>query len=86
MASLVKRKESKKYYVQWRVGKKLKRRSLETTSPQIAKEKLRQFESAFYRGEIIRFLQKHRLRIFLAGMLNISAMLRQKRVLSRVLL
>ena len=49
MASLMKRK--KNYYLQWRVGKKLKRRSLGTTSLQIAKEKLRQFESAFYRGE-----------------------------------
>ena len=49
MASLVKRK--KIYYLQWRVGKKLKRKSLDTSSLQIAKEKLRQFESAFYRGE-----------------------------------
>ncbi len=49
MASLIKRK--KIYYLQWRVGKKIKRRGLETTSLQIAKEKLRQFESAFYRGE-----------------------------------
>lgn len=49
MASLVKRE--KNYYLQWRVGKKLKRRSLDTTSLQIAKEKLRQFESAFYWGE-----------------------------------
>lgn len=49
MASLVKR--NKKFYVQWRVGKKLKRRCLDTTSLQIAKEKLRQFESHQYRGE-----------------------------------
>jgi len=49
MASLVKRGDN--YYVQWRVGKKIKRRSLRTESLQIAKEKLRQFESAFYRGE-----------------------------------
>jgi hypothetical protein len=49
MASLVKRGES--YYVQWRVGKKIKRRSLRTDSLQIAKEKLRQFESAKVRGD-----------------------------------
>ncbi len=49
MASLVKRE--KNYYLQWRVGKKIKLRSLGTTSLQIAKEKLRQFESACYRGE-----------------------------------
>ena len=49
MASLVKR--NKLFYVQWRVGKKLKRKSLETSSLQIAKDKLRQFESHQYRGE-----------------------------------
>jgi len=49
MASLVKRGEN--YYVQWRVGKKIKRRSLRTDSLQIAKEKLRQFESAQVRGD-----------------------------------
>ncbi len=50
MASLVKR--NKVYYLQWyTVGKKLNRRSLNTTSYQIAKEKLRQFESAQFRGE-----------------------------------
>ncbi len=49
MASLVKR--NKKYYVQWRVGGKIKRRSLWTDNLQIAKEKLRQFESAQVRGE-----------------------------------
>ena len=49
MASLMKR--NKKYYLQWRVGKKIKRRSLDTSILQIAKEKLRQFESAQYRGE-----------------------------------
>jgi integrase len=51
MASLIKRKESKNYFVQWRVGGKLKRRSLRTDNLQIAKEKLRQFESAQVRGE-----------------------------------
>jgi len=49
MASLVKRGEI--FYVQWRVGRKIKRRSLRTDSLQIAKEKLRQFESAQVRGD-----------------------------------
>jgi hypothetical protein len=49
MASLVKRGEN--YYVQWRIGKKIKRRSLRTDSLQIAKEKLRKFESAQLRGD-----------------------------------
>lgn len=50
MASLIKRKKS--YYVQWYTGnKKINRRSLNTTSLQIAKEKLRQFESAQFRGD-----------------------------------
>lgn len=49
MASLIKRKKT--YYLQWRIGKKIKRRSLGTDSRQIAKEKLRQFESAQLRGE-----------------------------------
>ena len=49
MASLVKRGEN--YYVQWRVGAKIKRQSLRTDSLQIAKEKLRQFESARIRGD-----------------------------------
>lgn len=49
MANLVKR--NKIYYLQWRVGGKARRRSLGTSSRQIAKEKLRQFESAQYRGE-----------------------------------
>ena len=51
MASLIKRKESKNYFVQWRVGRKLKRKSLRTDNLQIAKEKLRQFESAQLRGD-----------------------------------
>ena len=42
------------YYLQWRVGGKIKRRSLQTTSKQIAREKLRQFESASSRATIPR--------------------------------
>lgn len=49
MASLITR--GKIYYIQWRVGKKIKRKSLKTTSHQVAKEKLLQFESARVRGE-----------------------------------
>jgi len=49
MASLVKRK--KNYYLQYYVGMSLKRKSLRTTNYQIAKEKLRQFESAQLRGD-----------------------------------
>ena len=50
MASLIKRKKS--YYVQWyTVNKKINRRSLNTTSLQIAKEKFRQFESSQCRGD-----------------------------------
>jgi integrase len=49
MASLITR--GKTYYIQWRVGKSLKRKSLRTTSYQVAKEKLLQFESARVRGE-----------------------------------
>ena len=49
MTSLKKR--GKTYYVQYYVGGKAKRRSLDTTSLQIAKEKLRQFESAQFRGD-----------------------------------
>jgi len=49
MASLVKRGAN--YYVQWRVGAKIKRRSLRTGVLQIGKEKLRQFESAQMRGD-----------------------------------
>lgn len=49
MAGLIKRGNI--FYVQWYVGKKDKRRSLRTDRVQIAKEKLRQFESARIRGE-----------------------------------
>ena len=48
MASLVTRNGI--YYLQWRTGKKIHRRSLETKSRQLAKEQLRQFESARLRG------------------------------------
>ena len=53
MASLVKRGNN--YYFQWRVGKKIKRRSLWTDSLQVAKEKLRQFESAQVWGDELPF-------------------------------
>ena len=49
MASLKKR--GKKYYIQYYSGQKQKRLSLNTTIHQLAKEKLRQFESAQLRGE-----------------------------------
>lgn len=49
MASLIKR--DGKYHVQWYEGAKKRRRSLRTDSLQIAKEKLRQFESAQFRGD-----------------------------------
>ena len=49
MASLINRNGT--YYVQHCVGGKAKRRSLKTSSRQIAKEKLRQFESAQFRGD-----------------------------------
>ena len=48
MASLVKR--NKIYYLQDRFGGRIKRTSLRTDSLQIAKEKLRQYESAKLRG------------------------------------
>jgi len=48
MAGLIKR--GKKYYMVWREGGKQKRRSLETESYQIAKEKKRQFESKVLAG------------------------------------
>ena len=49
MASLVKRNGI--FYLQHRVSGKIKRRSLDTTSLQIAKDRVRQFESAQLRGE-----------------------------------
>lgn len=49
MASLITR--GKTYYIQWRVGKKIKCKSLKTVSYQVAGEKLLQFESARVRGE-----------------------------------
>jgi integrase len=45
------KKRGKKYYIQYYVGKKQKRIGLGISNLQIAKEKLRQFESAAYRGE-----------------------------------
>lgn len=48
MASLKKRGDT--YQIQWYEGGRQRRRSLGTDSLQIAKEKLRQFESAQYRG------------------------------------
>src|SRR5579862_1414739 len=52
MASLVQRPDSPVYYIQWRQAGKLKRVSTGSESLQIAKEKLRQFESAQARGEV----------------------------------
>ncbi len=52
MASLVQRPGSTIHYIQWRASGKLKRVSTGTESLQIAKEKLRQFESARARGEV----------------------------------
>ena len=49
MASLKRR--GKTYHLQWYEGGRQRRRSLGTDSLQIAKEKLRQFESALHRGE-----------------------------------
>lgn len=49
MASLIQR--NGKYHVQWYEGKAKRRLSLSTDSLQIAKEKLRQFESAQFRGD-----------------------------------
>ena len=48
MASLIKRDD--KYHLQWYEGTKKRRRSLRTDSLQVAKEMLRQFESARFRG------------------------------------
>lgn len=45
------KKRSKKYYVQYYIGKKQKRICLGTEIYQIAKEKLRKFESAQFKGE-----------------------------------
>ncbi len=49
MASLKKR--GKTYYAQYYVGDKQVRKCLNTSSLQVAKEKLRKLESSFYRGE-----------------------------------
>lgn len=49
MASLIKR--GKFFSIQWCEGGKVRRKAVGTDSQQIAKEKLRQFESARYRGD-----------------------------------
>lgn len=49
MASLKQRGST--WFVQWYEGDKQRRRSLGTDSLQVAREKLRRFESALYRGE-----------------------------------
>ncbi len=49
MAGLKKRGST--YYLQWYEGGRQRRRSLETDAYQVAREKLRQFESAQHRGE-----------------------------------
>jgi hypothetical protein len=51
VASLIQRPDSSTYYIQYMVSGKARRRSTETESLQIAKEKLRQFESAQANGE-----------------------------------
>ena len=48
MASLIKRGDF--YHLQWYQGEKKRRKSLRTDSLQIAKQKLRQFESAQFQG------------------------------------
>jgi len=48
MAGLIKR--GKIYYAQYYQGKRQKRISLDTSSLQLAKEKVRQLESSLYRG------------------------------------
>ncbi|OXU15604.1 tyrosine-type recombinase/integrase [Sedimentisphaera salicampi] len=49
MAGLIKRRKT--YYVVYHVGKKEKRVSLRTTNYQLAKEKLRKFETSLFMGE-----------------------------------
>ncbi|MFN3166145.1 MAG: tyrosine-type recombinase/integrase [Phycisphaeraceae bacterium] len=49
MASLIQRKNT--WYLQWSVNGTVRRRSLRTSSKQLAKEKLRAFESARFKGE-----------------------------------
>ena len=51
MASLIQR--GKTYYIQDRFGGRIKRQSLYTDCKQIAKEKLREYESAKLRGRSI---------------------------------
>lgn len=49
MASLLRRNGT--WYLQWSVNGRVRRRSLRTRSKQLAREKLRQFESAVFRGD-----------------------------------
>lgn len=49
MACLIERNGT--WYLQWCVSGKVRRRSLRTSSKQLAQEKQRQFESAEFRGE-----------------------------------
>ena len=51
MASLKKRPGNPVYYIQFYVGTRQRRISTDTDSFQLAKEKLRQFESAQARGD-----------------------------------
>lgn len=51
MASLIRRPGTKVFYLQYWQGPKARRKSLHTTSWQLAREKLRQFESAMASGE-----------------------------------
>lgn len=48
MASLIKRNGT--FCLQWRIGRNIRRRSVHTPVLQLAKEKLRQFQSAQHRG------------------------------------
>ena len=49
MASLIQRGDV--YYIQWRTSGKIRRITTGTDSLQLAKEKLRQFESGQFRGD-----------------------------------
>ncbi|MBC8017950.1 MAG: hypothetical protein H7X83_05455 [Verrucomicrobia bacterium] len=59
MASLIKRGTI--YYAQYMVGKKAKRISLDTSSLQLAKDKLRTLESSLFRGNDNPFPTKTRI-------------------------
>src|SRR5438552_2046176 len=51
MASLIQRSNRPTYYIQYRVGGKLKRECTHTEVLQVAKQKLRDFENAWASGE-----------------------------------